>query len=80
MQFGEPWGGGPLPPITSKSYVPIADEITERAGMPQCETPQGDPWEVVLPTTLVKLRADDRLPAWHKTPDGRWEADGYYEG
>jgi hypothetical protein len=64
MQFGETWDGGPLPSITSKLYVPIADEIAERTGKPQGELPQGEPWEVTLPTTLVKLRSDDALPTW----------------
>ncbi|PVH67258.1 hypothetical protein DL98DRAFT_662706 [Cadophora sp. DSE1049] len=71
MRFGVPWNGGPLPPITSDVYVPIADELAERAGRPQGETPQGDTWEVVLPTTLVKLRGDDNLPTWKKD-GGKW--------
>ena len=64
LLFGETWNGGPLPPVTSKLYVPIADEIAERTGKPQGEIPQGDPWTVTLPTTLVKLRADDSLPTF----------------
>jgi hypothetical protein len=53
MQFGVPWNGGPLPPVTSKLYVPIADELAERLGKKEGETPQGEVWDVVLPTTLV---------------------------
>ncbi|KAK4108839.1 carbohydrate-binding module family 12 protein [Canariomyces notabilis] len=66
MRFGEPWNGGPLPVVTSNLYVPIADELAERLGKPGQEVPQGDPWEVTLPTTLVKLRGDDSLPVWKK--------------
>jgi hypothetical protein len=36
---------------------------------PGSEVPVGDPWEVVLPTTLVKLRSDGKLPEWMKVPD-----------
>ncbi|KAG8805585.1 hypothetical protein FRC17_005445 [Serendipita sp. 399] len=64
MQLGEIWNGGPLPSITSKLYVPIADEVSERARKPQGEIPQGEPWEVTIPTTLVKLKADDSLPTF----------------
>jgi len=64
MQLGETWNGGPLPSITSPLYVPIADEVAERMKKPQGEIPQGDPWEVILPTTLIKLRADDKLPTF----------------
>ena len=34
--------------------------------------PVGEPWEVRVPTTLIKLRSDDKLPAWKKKPDGSW--------
>ena len=74
MRFGEPWNGGTLPPVTSSTYVPIANELAERLGGPQGEIAQGEPWEVVLPTTLVKLRADDKLPTWKKA-EGKWVPD-----
>jgi hypothetical protein len=28
------------------------------------EIPQGDPWLVRIPTTLIHLRADDKLSKW----------------
>jgi hypothetical protein len=67
MQVGETWDGGPLPPISNPMYVQIADEVAERNGRPQGELAQGEPWEVTLPTTLVKLRPDDKLPTWSET-------------
>lgn len=70
--FGEPWFGGSLPAISDDTYLPIADEIAERLGYPGEEIPVGEPWEVRVPTTLVKLRADDALPVWEKQPDGSW--------
>ncbi|GGV51909.1 hypothetical protein GCM10010245_81640 [Streptomyces spectabilis] len=75
MNFGELWNGGPLPPITSPLYLPIAEEIAERLDRPGAEVPQGDPWRVRIPTTLVKLRPDDKLPTWHKDGSGEWVED-----
>ncbi len=77
LTFGEIWNGGPLPPISSPLYLPIADEIAEQLDRPGPEVPQGAPWKVRIPTNLVKLRADDRLPRWEKNSAGEWvEADG----
>jgi hypothetical protein len=70
--FGEPWLGGPLPSISDDLYLPIADEIAERLDRPGDEVPVGEPWEVRVATTLVKLRADDKLPQWQKQADGTW--------
>jgi hypothetical protein len=60
------WGGGGLPEITNTDYLPITEEIKERDNAPGDEKPQGDPWEVFLPTALIKLRDDDSLPIWKK--------------
>ena len=70
--LGDIWNGGPLPPIGDKTYVPIINEIEEATGAPGSEQPVGDPWEVHLPTTLVRLRPHDDLPAWHKVGE-KWE-------
>ena len=72
MTFGEAWNGGPLPPISSPLYLPIADEIAERLDRPGDEVPQGDPWKVRIPTNLVHLRADDTLPEWEQDAQGEW--------
>jgi hypothetical protein len=72
MTFGELWNGGPLPPVSSPLYLRIADELAERLDRPGDEIPQGDPWIVRLPTTLVTLRPDDKLPKWEQNEEGEW--------
>lgn len=72
MTFGEPWMGGPLPTVSSEHYLPIAEELAELSGQPGDEVPEGDPWEIRIPTNLVKLRDDDQLPTWEKDEDGNW--------
>lgn len=75
LTFGEIWNGGPLPTISNPLYIAIADEIAERLDQPGDEIPQGDPWDVHVPTTLVHLRDDDELPKWKKDNDGNWIPD-----
>jgi hypothetical protein len=71
---GEIWNGGPAPPIAQDSmYVPIIKEIQESTGAPGNEQPVGEPWEVRVPTTLVRLRPRDDLPAWQKVGE-KWQA------
>jgi hypothetical protein len=70
--FGEPWFGGPLPTVTDDLYLPIGDEMAERLGRPGNEVTSGDPWDVRVPTDLIKLREDGSLPAWTKQADGSW--------
>ena len=72
MTYGEIWNGGPLPAISNPLYLPIADEIAERLDRPGDEFPEGDPWTVRIPTTLVHLRSDDKLPQWEQDADGNW--------
>jgi hypothetical protein len=66
LESGEIWNGGPAPDITGSLYVPIVTEIQESTGAPGNEAPVGDPWLVRLPTTLVRIRPNDDLPAWQK--------------
>ncbi|KAF2276155.1 uncharacterized protein EI97DRAFT_467385 [Westerdykella ornata] len=75
LKFGILWNGGSLPTISCPLFVPIADEIAERSQRPGGGVPQGEPWVVKLPTSLVKLRQDDKLPKWKKTSDGVWVPD-----
>ncbi len=58
--------------VQSPLYKPIVDEIKERNSATGLDISQGEPWDVILPTTLVKLRPDDSLPVWEKDQDGTW--------
>jgi hypothetical protein len=64
LLWDEPWNGGDLPAIGDPLYLPITEEIRQRTGAPGSETPQGDPWEITVPTDLIYLRKDDALPEW----------------
>ncbi|HEY7619204.1 MAG TPA: hypothetical protein VH834_05490 [Solirubrobacteraceae bacterium] len=75
LDTGEIWQGADPPTLTSPLYVSIIDEIKERTQAPGTEVAQGDPWDVRLPTTLVRLRPDGSLPSWTKQADGSWTAD-----
>ena len=73
LETGQIWNGLDEPPgIDSPLYVALAQEIRERSGDFENEQPVGEPWEVRIPTSLVKLRADDALPAWEQQQDGTW--------
>jgi hypothetical protein len=69
---GDVWEGGNLPDVSSPLYVSIIEEIKERDKAPGAEIAEGDPWDVKLPTELVKLRADATLPEWQKDANGNW--------
>jgi hypothetical protein len=72
-QTGQVWSGGKLPDITDPDYLPLALELKEKQGAPGDEVPVGDPWDVVVPTQLVRLRPDGSLPQWKKQADGSWQ-------
>jgi hypothetical protein len=74
LETGELWNGTDPLDITSDTYLPIMKEIQERDAVPGTEVPYGDPWEVRLPTTLVALRDDGKLPRWKEDPkrSGHW--------
>lgn len=75
LETGQIWEGGDPPEITSPMYLSIVDEIKERTGAPGLEVPQGDPWEIRVPTTLVALRGEPGLPSWSRSADGTWGED-----
>lgn len=72
METGQIWQGGNPPTITDPTYLSIVDEIKAQENAPQGQKAQGDPWDVRVPTTLVKLRFADTLPEWKKDASGDW--------
>jgi hypothetical protein len=76
LNTGEIWNGTEPPTITDPTYVGVITEIKERDQAKGLEVAQGDPWDVRLPTTLLRLRLDGSLPQWRKNPDGTWSPVG----
>jgi hypothetical protein len=74
LETGQIWAGGDLPPVTSPMYLNIVDEVRAAQHAPGSEVPQGDPWQVVVPTALVMLRSSADLPSWVQHNDGTWQA------
>jgi hypothetical protein len=95
LNTGLPWLGGDLPPVGDETqnplYLDVAEEIKNLTGggySGEIEVPVGDPWEYVLPTTLIQLQEGETLPEWHReippaadpndpifasnAPDGPW--------
>jgi hypothetical protein len=59
------WGGSGEPlTLDSPLYIAIADEIRNQTDDLAGATPEGDPWEYTLPTTLVWLQPDSTLPTF----------------
>jgi hypothetical protein len=70
LATGLVWSGADLPVIGDPRYVPIVDELRQQAGAGAPGEPYGDDWELRLPTDLVQLRPDDKLPVWQETDPG----------
>lgn len=69
---GEIWSGAEPPAIGDPDFLSVAAEIQAATGAPGDEEPVGDPWDIILPTPLVYLRADNQLPEWEKNVDDEW--------
>lgn len=73
LQYGKIWGGGPVPGLNQPDYVPISEEISRATGAPGDERAVGKPWEVRVPTELVRLKTKTQLPAWEQDASGVWK-------
>lgn len=62
-ETGDVWMGEEIPDMFSKQYVSIIAEIKARNATPDEEVCVAE-WEVRLPTTLVMLKDDAKLPEW----------------
>lgn len=73
LETGNIWNGtGEPPEINSPLYVPILEEIKERTGADQGETPVSEPWDTHIPTSLVVLRREPDLPKWVRPNPEEW--------
>jgi hypothetical protein len=61
---GAIWKGGEAPRLKDSMFISIAEELRNQTDDLAGATPEGKPWEVVLPTTLVWLQPDDKLPSF----------------
>ncbi len=64
LQTGLVWNGGEVPGIKDLLFISIADELKNQTDDLANATPEGEPWEVILPTTLVYLQKDSDLPTF----------------
>ncbi|MEU7524256.1 hypothetical protein AB0A74_00820 [Saccharothrix sp. NPDC042600] len=62
VETGELWHGGDPPHIDDPLFVSLVEELKAQTDDLENAVPQGDPWPVVVPTTLVHLQADAVLP------------------
>ena len=60
----EPWNGGSAPGLYDPLYLPIHEELREQQDDLNNAEPIGQPWEFVLPTTLVYLQEKSELPTF----------------
>ena len=72
---GKIWSGEQPPTVGDPDFLSIAAEIQANTGAPGDEEPVGDPWDIRVPTALVKLRQDNELPKWRQDEDGNWVED-----
>ncbi len=66
QETGDIWMGEEIPDMFSDFYVSIIDEIKARNFAPGKEICVSE-WDVKLPTTLVMLKDDAKLPEWKPT-------------
>ncbi|MBS0424546.1 MAG: hypothetical protein JSR71_09035 [Proteobacteria bacterium] len=61
---GAIWNGGEPPRLNDPLYISLAQELRDITDDLANATPEGDPWQVILPTTLVYLQKDSTLPTF----------------
>jgi hypothetical protein len=61
---GAIWKGGEPPRLNDPLFISLADELRNQTDDLANATAEGEPWEVILPTTLVYLQKDSDLPTF----------------
>ncbi|NHZ95175.1 hypothetical protein [Massilia sp. CCM 8734] len=67
LQTGELWNGGDPPVVDDPLYIALYEELKAQQDDLGGAVAEGDPWKVVLPTTLVWLQPGAELPDFTKT-------------
>lgn len=62
LQTGDLWNGGDPPVINDPLYIALYEELKDQQDDLGNAVAEGDPWKVVLPTTLVWLQPGPELP------------------
>ncbi|MCI0693837.1 hypothetical protein L0337_17750 [candidate division KSB1 bacterium] len=62
LYTGEVWNGGPAPVINDDLYIPVHEELRNQQDDLHGGTPEGEPWEYIVPTPLVYLQQSSELP------------------
>jgi hypothetical protein len=70
LRTRQPWNGGPAPNIDDPLYLAMHEELRGQQDDLNGAVPYGDPWDVVVPTSLVYLQADATLPTYGEDEDG----------
>jgi hypothetical protein len=65
------WHGTEPPVVGDPRYFAIVDEIKESLDAPDGGIPDGDPWQVKVPTSLVILDDTGQLPSWPDAMPGQ---------
>jgi hypothetical protein len=61
---GAIWNGGEPPRLNDPLYISLAEELRDLTDDLEGATAEGDPWQIILPTTLVYLQKDATLPTY----------------
>lgn len=62
VETGVIWNGGTPPHIDDPLFISIVEELKAATDDLDGAVPEGEPWEVRVPTTLVHLQQSDTLP------------------
>lgn len=61
LQSGRIWNGGEAPRIGDPLFLALYEEVRDQQDDLEHAIPEGEPWEVVVPTSLVYLQPDFSL-------------------
>ena len=72
LETGNLWSGGATTPIPLNAYKELTREMEDAEKDPGKEVAIPGTWETVVPTSLVRLRMNAKLPAWVEDGEGSW--------